>query len=203
MTQAQILAELERQMGPLDERAKKVAARTLALLETRATGEETSDLSEPEGAFQGENPPFAEIARLGLTERGRVMQALASTNRAWLQQKCAELQARWLIVVDGQILAHGPTLASGTVEQAVQAAARETGKFPLLFVAPWPIEEKASWHATRANGLRYRMLPRHLNERSWRRDLCPSNPHRTCVRGRPQGATLQDVTVLPGRAFVA
>ncbi len=138
-----ILREIEKQLGELDERAKEAVKLALKLVQG-----EPVEPAEP--VWQGENPPFEEMASLGIEERSRIMNELEERNREWLLKKCEELGAMWLLVVDGQVYAHGKNLADNPpTEEEILELANQTGKLPLFFIHPsllW-VEETA-WHPT-------------------------------------------------------
>jgi hypothetical protein len=143
MSVEEVLREVEKQLGELDERAKEAVKLALKL----AQGE-VAKVAEP--VWQGENPPFKEMANLGIEERSRIMNELEERNREWLLRRCEELGAMWLLVVDGQIYAHGKNLADNPpTEEEILDLAQRTGKLPLFFIHPsllW-VEETA-WHPT-------------------------------------------------------
>ncbi len=155
MTKTEIFAELERRMGPLDETAKQVVDVTLELV-----GQPDDDApSVPPLTFQGENPPFAEMVKLSEEERLRIMDELADINNDWLERKRVELGARWMLVVDGEVLAHGPTLANYPSQQELYEMCEKTGKMLLLHEAPLLIEERSAWHPTIYPADSYPTLP--------------------------------------------
>jgi hypothetical protein len=94
MTVDEILAEVERRMGALDERTKQAV--TLAL-----------QLAEQHGLpkWQGENPTWDEWQRMSEEERQAVMDELEQRNRVWLEWMRQTLQADiGSLVVDGQVV---------------------------------------------------------------------------------------------------
>jgi hypothetical protein len=94
------------------------------------------------------------MATLDIEERSRVMQELEDRNREWLEQKCKELAVHWLVVVDGQVIAHGgPGLRGLAIDERVPTVGQQTGKFPLVFIHPTALAiEETSWHATATAG---------------------------------------------------
>jgi hypothetical protein len=157
MTKAEIFAELERRLGPLDETVKQVVDVTLALV-----GQPDDDApSVPPLAFQGENPPFEEMAALDIDTRSHVMQELEDRNQQWLERQCKELNAHWLVVVDGQVIAHGgPGLGGLAIDERVPAVGQQTGKFPLVFIHSMALAiEETPWHVTATAGDFYPTLP--------------------------------------------
>jgi hypothetical protein len=143
MTKTEIFAELERQLGPLDATVRQAVDVTLELVR-----HERADSLPPPLAFRGENPPFEEAASLPEEERIRIMDELADSNSDWLERKRAELGARWMIVVDGMVLAHGPTWANYPSDEELDELCHNTGKMLLLHAAPLLIEEGLPWHPT-------------------------------------------------------
>ena len=138
MSVEEVLREVEKQLGELDERAKEAVKLALKL----AQGEVTK-VAEP--VWQGENPPFEQMANLGIEERSRIMNELEERNREWLLRRCEELQASWLVVVDGKVLRHGYGWNDFVTDAEKLQIAQWTGKMPLLFIHPkmlW-IEEVA------------------------------------------------------------
>ena len=144
MTVEAILKEVEKRLGELDEKAKEAVKLAVKL----AQGETLPEQPEPQ--WQGENPPFDEMAKLDIEERSKIMSELEQRNMDWLLRKCEELGAMWLLVVDGQIYAHGKNLADNPpADEEKLELARRTGKLPLMFIHPallW-IEE-IGWHTT-------------------------------------------------------
>jgi len=150
VTKQDILNEVERQMGLLDEEAKRAVSAALDLVLPTAPPPGAPAPSQPALAWQGENPPFEEMAKLDVDERSRIIQELEDRNLAWLQARCEELKAGWLLVIDGQVLRCGSTLVNYLQEAELDALSQQTGKFPLIYVHPrlLGIEEITSWHAT-------------------------------------------------------
>jgi hypothetical protein len=162
MTPAEVWIELEKQVGPLDESARRAVEVALHLVDQEQILEEPVR-GVPPAAFQGENPSFEEASQLSVDQRSRLMQALQERNRAWLEQKCRELEAKWLFVVDGQVLLHGANLGNYPGDEQIVRLCRETGKLPLVFVRLYPIEEKATWPSTIYPGDFYPTIPLRLS----------------------------------------
>ena len=137
MTVDEILAEVERQMGALDERAKQAV--TLAL-----------QLAEQHGLpkWQGENPTWDEWQRMSEEERQAVMDELEQRNRVWLEWMRQTLQAEWLLVVDGKVIRYGASWNEYPSDDALEALIQQLGKVPLLFAAD-PLIEETAWSPTR------------------------------------------------------
>ncbi|MFN3420515.1 MAG: hypothetical protein ACK40X_02150 [Armatimonadota bacterium] len=144
MTVETILREIEQRLGKLDERAKEAVKLALKLVQ----GEISPEPAEPQ--WRGENPPFDEMAKLDIEERSRIMNELEKHNLEWLMRKCEDLGAMWLLIVDGQIYAHGKNLADDPpTDEEILELAQRTGKFPLFFLHPSLLRiEEVRWHPT-------------------------------------------------------
>jgi hypothetical protein len=103
------------------------------------------------GQFVGENLTSAEYESLPLAKRGLLALRLKEKNHSWLQEKFAALNAAWLVVVDGEVIASGKSLKDEPMPPQILEICRRTGKFPFVFIddAFLAIEESAStWHET-------------------------------------------------------
>ena len=145
-----IIAELEKRLGPLDEKAKKAVELALAMAE----GEKTEEV-----AWQGENPPFELAAQMSPQQRGQLLQELEQLNWEWLERKASELGARWLLVIDGEVVRFGKSTADILSDEELKSICRERGKLPLLFFPLRPVEETTRWHATQYANDAYPTLP--------------------------------------------
>ncbi|MFA0758908.1 MAG: hypothetical protein NOOUEUKL_001577, partial [Candidatus Fervidibacter sp.] len=86
-----IIAEIEKQLGPLDEKARKAVELAVTMTAPQKEAEEVE--------WQGENPPFDLAAKMSLEERSQLLEALERRNYRWLESQCAKLGAHWLVVV--------------------------------------------------------------------------------------------------------
>jgi hypothetical protein len=104
--------------------------------------------------FKGENLPYETIEKLSVKERGAMQRRLKEQNKKWLQEKYASLNAVWLMVMDGQILAWGKTTKNYPKPAKITEICRKTGKYPFIFINDnvMAIEESASaWHPLEDN----------------------------------------------------
>jgi hypothetical protein len=119
------------------------------------------DIEEPL-PFAGENLTLEEHEQLSLEERAKLKRRLKEQNYPWLHEKFSELDAAWLVVVDGQVIASGKSLKDKPRQPQVLEICRRIGKFPFVFVNDDYItieENTSSWHATRQPGDFYPNLP--------------------------------------------
>jgi hypothetical protein len=137
LTVDEILAEVEKRMGALDERTKQAV--TLAL-----------QLAEQHGLpkWQGENPTWDEWQRMSEEERQAAMDELEQRNRVWLEWMRRTLQVEWLLVVDGKVIRYGASWNEYPSDDALEALIQQLGKVPLLFAAD-PLIEETAWSPTR------------------------------------------------------
>ncbi len=84
--------------------------------------------------FIGENPPFNPNRDLSFEDRAVAKRHLKAKNREWLLQKFKDLQAAWIMVTDGQVIASGATLSDYPEPEEILSVCHRTGKFPFLFI---------------------------------------------------------------------
>lgn len=121
-----------------------------------------ADKSFGASRFDGENLTLGEYESLSFEERGLLALRLKEKNHSWLQEKFATLNAAWLVVVDGKVIASGKTLKDEPMPPQILEICRHTGKFPFVFINDifLAVEEGAStWHETDEPGDFYPTLP--------------------------------------------
>jgi hypothetical protein len=112
--------------------------------------------------FIGENLTPEEYEHLSPKERGMLQRRFQEKNHLWLQEKFSELEAAWLVVIDGNVFASGKSLKNKPRERQISRICRRTGKFPLIFVNEQFItieESTSSWHKTKQPDDYYPTLP--------------------------------------------
>jgi len=93
---------------------------------------------------------------------------LKELNRKWLQEKFSSLNAVWLMVMDGQILAWGKTTKNYPKPAQIMELCQKTGKYPFIFINDdaMAIEESFSgWNQIKAHDF-YPTVPVTLNSDS-------------------------------------
>jgi hypothetical protein len=111
--------------------------------------------------FIGDNLTLEEHEHLSLKERAQLKRRLKTQNLQWLQTKFSALDAAWLAVVNGKVMASGKNLKDKPRPPQVLEICRRTGKFPFIFVNDKiiTIEESASsWNKTKLVGDYYPTL---------------------------------------------
>jgi len=151
MIQEDLRREVEEKIGkPLDAEGLRVFDATLqALLQRGVSVEAPSQERTPSLTFQGENISLEEYEQLPDDEKVRHAADAQERNREWLEQKFKELQASWLMVVDGEVVAYGSPKDYPSEEEFLELCHR-TGKLPYVFDNPFEllIEESCGWHST-------------------------------------------------------
>jgi hypothetical protein len=112
--------------------------------------------------FVGENLTLEEFERLSLKERAMLKWQLKKQNERWLRENFSDLEAAWVLVVDGKILASGKSLRTKPKPPELLQISRRAGKFPFVFVNDKfiAIEENLSvWQETIQAGDYYPTLP--------------------------------------------
>jgi hypothetical protein len=101
--------------------------------------------------FIGEHLTLEQYRRLSLSERGALKRQLKQQNREWLEKAFSALRAAWIMVMDGEIIAHGASLKDYPSTGKIREIGTRHGKRPFIFVNDlfMAIEEsRATWHPT-------------------------------------------------------
>jgi len=112
-------------------------------------------------SFVGENWTLEEFERLSPEARATRKWELKKKNYLWLQEKFSTLDAAWVAVVDGKIIAYDQRLKTKPASPQLLQMYRRTGKFPFVFVNEKliAIEEGTAWHETVKTDDFYPALP--------------------------------------------
>ncbi|MCS7187355.1 MAG: hypothetical protein RMK89_10430 [Armatimonadota bacterium] len=148
MTTEEIIAEIEKRLGTLDERAREAVELALQLAEGRL-----------QLRWQGKNPSWDEWQRMSEEERLKVMDELEQRNRKWLEQIRETLGAFWLLVIDGQIVKWGKSPTDFPLPEELEKLCQQLGKIPLWYESNPLIEEGTSWQPTAYASDAYPSLP--------------------------------------------
>jgi hypothetical protein len=102
--------------------------------------------------FVGENPSPESFRKLSFDERGALNEQLQEQNQQWLAEKFAELNAAWLMVMDGEVIASGDSLRSYPRIEQIQEVISRYGKQPFTFINDLFVaveESHSQWHTTK------------------------------------------------------
>jgi hypothetical protein len=181
MTQEIILEKLRQNLGPLNNQAVSAVKEVLKLLQRSEVAEAASTQDEK---FIGANVSVEQYETWEDDDRLRYQTESEQSNAAWIRKKLNELQAAWLMVIDGKVVAHG-ALTDYPFENEFDALCKKFGKFPFVFLNPkvLMIEETCHWHETpnRINPHRTDLISREAFL-----SICPIvhldfDPHQTTV----------------------
>jgi hypothetical protein len=141
------LTEVRHRLGPLNDQAERAVTETLEIIRQRQASPFSAAI---EGSFKSKNADLKEYLSWSDEQQSRYQSDAESTNSTWVENKMRELSVMWLIVVDGEIIAHGPALRTFPYEEDFDALCEKHGKYPFVFFSPrmFLIEETAAWHST-------------------------------------------------------
>jgi hypothetical protein len=132
MTQEIILEKLRQNLGPLNSQAVSAVKEVLKMLQRSEVIEATSAQDEK---FFGANVSVEQYEAWSDDDRLRYQTESEQVNATWIQNKLRELQAAWLMVTDGKVVAHG-ALTEYPFENEFDALCKKFGKFPFVFLNP-------------------------------------------------------------------
>jgi len=147
-----VLRQVRDRLGPLSGEAEQAVTEALEIVR-RMNG---SSLSPPvdQGAsdenFKGENAELQEYLSWTDDRQEQYQSDAENLNAKWSGKKMRDLNAMWLIVIDGKVVASGYTLRTFPFEEEFDALCEKTGKYPFVLFGPLmlAIEETRVWHST-------------------------------------------------------
>ncbi|MDZ7360824.1 MAG: hypothetical protein ONB46_08875 [candidate division KSB1 bacterium] len=149
MTTQTLIEKVREQIGPLDSQSEQAVAAAMKILR----GAQTEPPSQsPEEKFLSHNITLEEYKALPREEKSRYHDEAEELNWRWVEKQLNSLQAKWLMVVDGQVVLHGATLKNFPDDDELLALCEKTGKYPFAFFSPkvFAIEEPhTTWHTTK------------------------------------------------------
>jgi hypothetical protein len=142
MSHEAMLEDIKAELDQLDPAAlqsiREIIQQTKRPLSDKSKTRQSSDipLIDIEGSlpFVGENVTLEKHEQLSLKERAILKRRLKAQNQRWLQAKFSALDAAWVVVVDGQVIASGKSLKDKPRQLQILEICRRTGKFPFVFV---------------------------------------------------------------------
>lgn len=148
MTTEAVLNKVRKQFGELDTKAEQAVVYTLAVLQEARANE--SPAPSHEDGFVSANVSVAQYEAWSPEERFQYLDSAKKSNALWLQWRFKELDAAWLMVIDGKVIAHGPTIQRLPQEREFDVLCERYGKYPFAFFNPrlFLIEEFSAWHHT-------------------------------------------------------
>ena len=157
MTTESVLNEVRQRLGPLNEQAEEAVAEALNLIRRKFHSLFSAVAEE---AFRSENATLDEYLNWTDEQQRRYQSEAERENIKWIEKRLDDLHATWLIVVDGKIIAHGPSLQTFPHEEEFEALCEKLGKYPFVIFSPrmFLIEEAAGWHPTEIPGDAYPVI---------------------------------------------
>ncbi len=147
-----VLRQVRDRLGPLSGEAEQAVTEALEIVRgmngsslSPAVDKETSDES-----FKGENAELQEYLSWTDDRQEQYQSDAENLNAKWVEKKIRDLNAMWMIVIDGKIIAHGPLLRTFPHDEEFDALCEKYGKYPFVFHSPrlFYIEETVAWHPT-------------------------------------------------------
>ncbi len=148
VTQEVVLEKVRQRLGSLDNKAEQAVAEAIAILnESR----QTLPQQEDEFVSANVNVSVAQYVAWSPEERFQYLNNAEKVNARWVERQFQKLNAAWLMVIDGQVVAHDADIDNLLRAQEFNALCQKyNGKYPFVFFHPklFMIEETTAWHAT-------------------------------------------------------
>jgi len=133
-----VLKQVRDRLGPLSEQAElavievvKIMCRTNEPPVSPAITEEAED-----GNFKGVNVVLDEYKSWSDDRKLQYQTEGENANAKWIEKQMHDLNALWLIVIDGKIIASGPLLRTFLHDEDFDKLCENTGKYPFVFFSP-------------------------------------------------------------------
>ncbi len=150
MTTEIVIENVRQQLGPLTEQAERAVLATLQFVQKNARVDMPIHSREVE--FIGRNITLEEYVALPREEKRRYQDETERLNQHWVEIQLEKLGAKWLMVVEGQVVLYGATMDNFPDHDELVALCHRTGKYPFAFFSPriFEIEELTPhWHPTK------------------------------------------------------
>jgi len=149
-----VLKQVRDRLGPLNGQAEQAVAEAVEII--RQMSEQPSS-PITEDSFKGENVSLEEYLSWSDDQQEQYQSDAEEANIKWVEEKMRKLNAMWLIVIDGEIVASGPALRTFPPDEEFDALCEKIGKYPFVFFSPrlFFIEETTAWHSTTDPGDAY------------------------------------------------
>ncbi|MGH7601155.1 MAG: hypothetical protein ACREOI_32765 [bacterium] len=147
-TQEAVLEKVRARVGTLDAKAEQAVAQAIAVLNESRQSEPPARPVEEK--FVSANVSLAQYDAWSPEERFQYLNNAKKINAHWIKKYFQDLSAAWLMVIDGEVIAHGASIQHLPQEQEFEALCEKHGKYPFVFFNPrlFMIEEALAWHHT-------------------------------------------------------
>jgi len=149
MTTEVLVQQVRDELGVIDERSEQFVA-TLKKVLQRA--DKASKPHPSEEKFVSQNMSMEAYRSLPRPERRHYQSDAEKLNQRWIEKQFKNLNANWIIVLDGTVVKHGATLGDYPSEQDIRQLQQKTGKCPFVFFSKFLLaieEHPTSWHQTK------------------------------------------------------
>ena len=86
--------------------------------------------------FKSQNISVDAYVALADDDKAKFLDKAEEDNALWVGQKFEELEAMWMMVVDGEVVAHGKTMDSYPDDQEFYTLCERLEKYPFVFFHP-------------------------------------------------------------------
>jgi hypothetical protein len=148
MTTETLIEKVRAKLGRLDAQGEQLLATALEIIQDVNATPSTQPAQEN---FASHNITLEEYRALPREAKWRYQDQAAKMNRRWIENQLNRLKAKWIMVVNGQVVLHGATLDSYPEDEDFLALCQKSGKYPFVFFSPrvFAIEEHPTlWHST-------------------------------------------------------
>ena len=148
-----VVDEVRNRLGPLSEQAEKAVSEVIKILREQGKLE---SIPQPLD-FVGQNISFDQYLSWTREQKRSYLDNAEKANRDWVENKLRELNAMWLIVINGKVISHGPLLRTFPDDDEFIALCKRHNKYPFVFFSPrmFFVEETGRWHPTSVPGDAY------------------------------------------------
>jgi hypothetical protein len=148
ITQEAVLEKVRTRIGTLDAKAEQAVAQAIAVLNESRQRDAAAQPAEEK--FVSANVSLAQYDAWSPEERFQYLNNAKKINANWIRKHLQDLNAAWLMVIDGQVIAHGSSIQYLPQEQEFDRLCEKYGKYPFVFFNPrlFMIEEASAWHRT-------------------------------------------------------
>jgi hypothetical protein len=153
ITQEVVLEKVRQRLGSLYGNAEQAVAEAIAII--NEPGQRLSQ--QTEAPFVSANVSVTQYEAWSPEDRFHYLDNAEKANARWVEQQLQTLNAAWLMVIDGQVIAHGISIQTLPMEQEFDALCEKHEKYPFVFFSPklFMIEEGTAWHKTKEPGDEY------------------------------------------------
>ncbi len=148
ITQETVLEKVRQRLGALEGNAEQAVAEAIAILKESQQMVST----QAEESFVSANVSLAQYKAWSPEERFQYLNNAEKVNAQWVARQLQKLNADWLMVIDGQVVAYDADVQNLLKPQEFNTLCQKhDNKYPFVFFNPrlFMIEETIAWHTTK------------------------------------------------------